>query len=144
MVTDAAHKYILPAMEIVAGMPETRVEGFLAAGHAATVTGWGLFEPFVERYGLPVVVAGFEPLDILAGLVQLLELVRDGRAEVANAYPRCVTREGNLNAQRQMWQVFQTAGGVWLSGVNLGLLQGMGLIVVGMVLAVVHAGGSER
>ncbi len=109
----SAHKYILPAMEIVARMPETRVEGFLAAGHAATVTGWALFEPFVKEHGLPVVVAGFEPLDILAGLVKLLELVRDGRAEVANAYPRCVTREGNLNAQRQMWQVFETAGGVW-------------------------------
>ena len=65
----SAHKYIPPVMEIVAEMPETRVEGFLAAGHAATITGWGIFEPFVERHRLPVVVAGFEPLDILAGLV---------------------------------------------------------------------------
>ncbi len=109
----SAHKYILPAMEIVAQMPATRVEGFLAAGHAATITGWGLFEPFVERYRLPVVVAGFEPLDILAGLVKLLELVRDGRAEVANAFPRCVTREGNRNAQEQLWRVFETVGGIW-------------------------------
>jgi hypothetical protein len=76
----SAHKYIPPVMEIVAEMPETRVEGFLAAGHAATITGWGVFEPFVARHGLPVVVAGFEPLDILAGLVKLLELVRDRRA----------------------------------------------------------------
>jgi hydrogenase expression/formation protein HypD len=109
----SAHKYILPAMEIVAGMPQTRVEGFLAAGHAATITGWAIFEPFVKAHGLPVVVAGFEPLDILAGLVKLVELVRDGAAEVANAYPRCVTREGNRNAQRQLWQVFHTVGGVW-------------------------------
>ena len=63
----SAHKYIPPVMEIVAEMPDTRVEGFLAAGHAATITGWGVFEPFVERHRLPVVVAGFEPLDILAG-----------------------------------------------------------------------------
>ncbi len=109
----SAHKYIPPAMEIVAEMPETRVEGFLAAGHAATITGWGIFERFVEKHGLPVVVAGFEPLDILAGLVQLVELVRDGKAQVANAFPRCVTREGNRNAQRQLWQVFQTSGGMW-------------------------------
>ena len=77
----SAHKYIPPAMEIVAEMPETNVEGFLAAGHAATITGWGVFEPFVERHQLPVVVAGFEPLDILAGAAcELLELVRDRHA----------------------------------------------------------------
>ncbi|HEY7820219.1 MAG TPA: hydrogenase formation protein HypD, partial [Vicinamibacteria bacterium] len=73
----SAHKYIPPVMEIVAEMPETRVEGFLAAGHAATITGWGIFEPFVERHRLPVVVAGFEPLDILAGLVSLAEIIRE-------------------------------------------------------------------
>ena len=92
----SAHKYIPPVMEIVAEMPETRVEGFLAAGHAATITGWGVFEPFVERHRVPVVVAGFEPLDILAGLVKLVELIRDGSAAVVNMFPRCVTREGNL------------------------------------------------
>lgn len=109
----SAHKYIPPVMEIVAEMPETRVEGFLAAGHAATITGWGVFEPFVERHGLPVVVAGFEPLDILAGLVRLVELVRDGVPRVENMFPRCVTREGNLRAQAQLWQVFAPTGGRW-------------------------------
>jgi len=109
----SAHKYIPPVMEIVAEMPETTVEGFLAAGHAATITGWGVFERFVERHRLPVVVAGFEPLDILAGLVKLVELVRDGRPEVANMYPRCVTREGNLRAQEQLWKVFRPMGGRW-------------------------------
>jgi hydrogenase expression/formation protein HypD len=109
----SAHKYIPPVMEIVAEMPETRVEGFLAAGHAATITGWGVFEPFVRRHGLPVVVAGFEPLDILAGLVELLELIRDGRAEVRNAYPRCVSREGNRAAQDALWRVFRPIGGRW-------------------------------
>jgi hydrogenase expression/formation protein HypD len=109
----SAHKYIPPVMEIVAEMPETRVEGFLAAGHAATITGWGIFEPFVERHRIPVVVAGFEPLDILAGLVKLLELIRDGRAEVSNLYPRCVTKEGNRAAQEALWRVFQPLGGRW-------------------------------
>jgi hydrogenase expression/formation protein HypD len=109
----SAHKYIPPVMEIVAEMPETRVEGFLAAGHAATITGWGIFERFVERHGLPVVVAGFEPLDILAGLVKLLELIREGRPAVANMYPRCVTREGNLRAQEQLFKVFRPVGGCW-------------------------------
>ncbi len=109
----SAHKYVPPAMELVAQIPETRVEGFLAAGHAATITGWGIFEPFVERYRIPIVVAGFEPLDILAGLVRLVELVRDAAPAVENMYPRCVTREGNRVAQAQMWKVFRTAGGVW-------------------------------
>jgi hydrogenase expression/formation protein HypD len=109
----SAHKYIPPVMEIVAEMPDTRVEGFLAAGHAATITGWGVFEPFVERHKLPVVVAGFEPLDILAGLAKLVELIRDGKATVENMFPRCVTKAGNLVAQRQLWQVFRPIGGRW-------------------------------
>ncbi len=109
----SAHKYIPPVMEIVAEMPHTRVEGFLAAGHAATITGWGVFEPFVARHKLPVVVAGFEPLDILAGLVKLLELIRDHTPQVSNMFPRCVTREGNLRAQHQLWKVFRPTGGRW-------------------------------
>ena len=109
----SAHKYIPPVMEIVAEMPETRVEGFLAAGHAATITGWAVFEEFVERHRLPVVIAGFEPLDILAALVRLVELVRDGRPAVENLFPRCVSREGNLRAQEQLWNVFKPIGGRW-------------------------------
>ena len=109
----SAHKYIPPVMEIVAEMPHTRVEGFLAAGHAATITGSGVFEAFVRRHRIPVVIAGFEPLDILAGLVQLVELIAEERAEVINAYPRCVTREGNLQAQRRLWRTFRPTGGRW-------------------------------
>jgi hydrogenase expression/formation protein HypD len=109
----SAHKYIPPVMEIVAEMPETKIEGFLAAGHAATITGSAVFEKFVERHRLPVVVAGFEPLDVLAGLVQLLELINAGEAKVENAYPRCVTREGNTQAQELLWRVFRPAGGRW-------------------------------
>jgi hydrogenase expression/formation protein HypD len=109
----SAHKYIPPVMEIVAEMPETRVEGYLAAGHAAAITGWGIFERFVERHRLPVVVAGFEPLDILAGLAELTRLIRDRDKTVVNMFPRCVTKEGNRNAQEQLWRVFRTAGGNW-------------------------------
>jgi len=109
----SAHKYIPPVMEIVAEMPGTRVEGFLAAGHAATITGSEIFERFVERHGIPVVVAGFEPLDILAGLVKLVELVRDREPKVVNMYPRCVTPEGNRRAQEVLWRVFRTVGGKW-------------------------------
>ena len=109
----SAHKFIPPVMEIVAEMPHTRVEGFLAAGHAAIITGSDVFEPFVARHHLPVVVAGFEPLDILAALVKLVQMIRDDDHGVVNMFPRCVTREGNRNAQQQLWRVFQTVGGRW-------------------------------
>jgi len=109
----SAHKYIPPVMEIVAEMPETRIEGFLAAGHAATITGSAVFEKFVERHGLPVVIAGFEPLDVLAGLAKLVEVINSGEPRVENAFPRCVTREGNLPAQRLLWRVFRPTGGRW-------------------------------
>ncbi|MBL0212340.1 MAG: hydrogenase formation protein HypD [Myxococcales bacterium] len=109
----SAHKYIPPVMEIVAEMPGSTVEGFLAAGHAATITGWGVFERFAARHQLPVVVAGFEPLDILAGLVRLVELIASGEPRVENTFPRCVTREGNLAAQERLWKVFELQGGRW-------------------------------
>jgi hydrogenase expression/formation protein HypD len=109
----SAHKYIPPVMEIVAEMPESRIEGFLAAGHAATITGWGVFEKFVERHNVPVVVAGFEPNDILAGLVELVELIKAKTPRVVNMFPRCVTRDGNLAAQKELWRVFRPTGGRW-------------------------------
>lgn len=109
----SAHKYIPPVMEIVTEMPGSRIEGFIAAGHAATITGSAVFEAFVRDHGVPVVVAGFEPLDILAALVRLVELIRDGKREVVNMFPRCVTREGNRVAQEQLWKVFSPTGGRW-------------------------------
>lgn len=109
----SAHKYVPTAMEAVARLPEAKVEGFLAAGHAAVITGYGLFEEFAQRHKTPVVVAGFEPLDILAALVKLLEMIRDRDTSVANAYPRCVTREGNRRAQECLWRVFETVDGPW-------------------------------
>ncbi len=109
----SVHKYVPAAMEIVAESPETRIEGYLAAGHAATITGFGIFEPFARRTGAPVVVAGFEPLDILAAVAKLTELVKEKRPEVFNAYPRCVTRDGNGPAQRTLWEVFRKRTGRW-------------------------------
>ena len=122
----SVHKYVPAAMEVVAQIEETNIEGYIAAGHAAIITGWGIFEPFAARTESPVVVAGFEPLDILAALVKLTELMKEGRAEVANAYPRCVTKEGNLPAQRSLWKVFRLRDGRWrgiadVTGGNLDL-----------------------
>ncbi|MFC7057170.1 hydrogenase formation protein HypD [Halovenus salina] len=109
----SAHKYIPPAMDIVAEMPDTEIDGYLAAGNAAIITGHGIFDGIVDRHGLPVVVGGFEPLDILAGLVKLLENIRDGTQTVENAYPRCVTEGGNRVAKEQLWDVFEAVDGEW-------------------------------
>jgi hydrogenase expression/formation protein HypD len=109
----SVHKYVPSAMEVVAQIEETNIEGYIAAGHAATITGFGIFEPFAARTGCPVVVAGFEPLDILAAIAKLTELMREERPEVFNAYPRCVTRDGNLPAQRTLWRVFKPVTGTW-------------------------------
>jgi len=109
----SAHKYILPAMEAVVNMAGNRIEGFIAAGHAATITGWGIFLDFVKHYKIPVVTGGFEPLDILLAIVTLVKLIKSGKAEVVNAYPRCVTREGNKRAQEILWKVFYKEDGPW-------------------------------
>ena len=109
----SAHKWVPAAMEIVASTPGTAIEGYLAAGHAATITGYGVLEPFVARHQKPVVVAGFEPLDILSGLVLLVEQISSGRADVENAFPRCVTREGNRRALAALACVFEGGDGEW-------------------------------
>jgi len=109
----SAHKYIPPVMEIVAEMPDCRIQGFLAAGHAAAITGWGVFEAFAQHHRLPVVVAGFEPLDILSGLLVLCEAIAAGHTGVTNCFPRCVTREGNRVAQDVLWRAFRPIGGRW-------------------------------
>jgi hydrogenase expression/formation protein HypD len=123
----SVHKYVPAAMDVVARSERTNIEGYVAAGHAATITGWGIFEPFAARARAPVVVAGFEPLDILAALAKLTELMKDRRTDVFNAYPRCVTREGNVAAQRALWSVFRPVTGRWrgiadVAGGNLDFL----------------------
>jgi hydrogenase expression/formation protein HypD len=109
----SAHKYVPPAMEVIAEKPDVDVDGFLAAGHAATITGADLFEPMVDEYDVPIVVGGFEPLDILVGLSRLLSAVEDGDALLENAYPRAVTGEGNVAAKDALWEVFECETGEW-------------------------------
>jgi len=109
----SAHKWVPAAMEVVASSPDTTIEGYLAAGHAATITGFGLFEAFVAKHQKPVVVAGFEPLDILSGLVLLVEQVLASQAEVVNAFPRCVSRDGNRRALGALFRVFEAGDGEW-------------------------------
>lgn len=100
-------------MEAILGSPGNRVQGFLAAGHVCTVMGYRQYEPVAAKYRVPIVVTGFEPLDLLQGLYMALKALEEGRYEVENQYTRSVTRDGNLPAQRLIQQVFQVCDRQW-------------------------------
>jgi hydrogenase expression/formation protein HypD len=108
-----SHVLVPPAMEAILSSPSNRVQGFLAAGHVCTVMGYTEYEPIAKRYGVPIVVTGFEPLDILQGVHMCLKQLEEGRAEVENQYARSVRRQGNLPAQDLVGQVFQVVPRKW-------------------------------
>lgn len=108
-----SHVLVPPAMEAILSAPGTRVQGFLAAGHVCTVMGFAEYEPLAARYRVPIVVTGFEPLDILRGLLMVVTQLEQGRAEVENAYARSVRREGNRPAQELLARVFRVVPRKW-------------------------------
>ncbi|HEY4485034.1 MAG TPA: hydrogenase formation protein HypD [Nitrospiria bacterium] len=108
-----SHVLVPPAMEALLGSPDSRVQGFLAAGHVCTVMGYEEYLPLAERYRIPIVVTGFEPLDILHGIYLTVRQLEEGRSEVENQYARSVRREGNLPARRLLGEVFETTDRKW-------------------------------
>jgi hydrogenase expression/formation protein HypD len=108
-----SHVLVPPAMEAILSSPENRVQAFLAAGHVCTVMGYREYEPIAERYRIPVVVTGFEPLDLLHGLQMALSALEEGRHGVENQYSRSVTRDGNLPAQKMLAEVFEVCDRPW-------------------------------
>ena len=108
-----AHVRVLPAMELIASGPTSRVKGFLAAGHVCTVTGYRDYLPFCERHRLPVVVTGFEPVDLLEGIWECIRQLEAGEARVANAYQRSVRLEGNQASQHWIDRVYEVADAPW-------------------------------
>ncbi|MBC8249666.1 MAG: hydrogenase formation protein HypD [Anaerolineales bacterium] len=109
----SAHVLVPPAIETILSAPGNEVQGFLAPGHVCTVMGYWEYEPIAERYRAPIVVTGFEPLDILRGLYITLRALEEGRWGVENQYARSVRREGNVQAQRLIWQVFEVTDRAW-------------------------------
>jgi hydrogenase expression/formation protein HypD len=109
----AAHVLVPPAIEALLSAPDNQVQGFLAAGHVCTVMGYWQYEPIASRYNVPIVVTGFEPIDLLQGIYQCIRQLEAGRAEVENPYGRFVRREGNRTAQSLMGQVFAVRSQRW-------------------------------
>ncbi len=108
-----SHVLVPPAIEAMLRSPDCRVQGFLAAGHVCTVMGCEEYVPIAAKYHVPIVVTGFEPLDILQGVLMCIRQLESGRAEVENQYSRSVRREGNRPAQELIREVFQVIPRKW-------------------------------
>jgi hydrogenase expression/formation protein HypD len=121
-----SHVLVPPAMRAILGSPGNRVQGFLAAGHVCSVMGYEEYLPIAEKYRVPIVVTGFEPVDILQGVLMCVRQLEQGRAEVENQYARVVRREGNRPAQELIREVFQVVPRAW-RGVGEIAESGLGL-----------------
>ena len=108
-----SHVRVPPAMHAILGSSENRVQAFLAAGHVCAVMGYWEYPPIAYQYKVPIVVTGFEPVDILQGLLLSIRQLEAGRFETENGYPRVVTFEGNRPAQDVLRRVFQECDRKW-------------------------------
>lgn len=108
-----SHVRVPPAMEALLSAPANRVRGFLAAGHVCTVMGYTEYEPIAAAYRIPIVVTGFEPVDILSGVLRCVRQLEEGRYEVENEYRRSVSREGNRAALDLLGRVFRVIDRPW-------------------------------
>jgi len=108
-----AHVLVPPAIEAILSSAESRVQGFLSAGHVCTVMGYEEYLPLAETYRIPIVVTGFEPVDILQGVYMIVRQLEEGRWEVENQYRRSVRREGNLPARKLLAEVFEVSHRKW-------------------------------
>ena len=109
----SSHVLVPPAMEAILGSPNSLVQGFLAAGHVCAIMGYWEYEPIAEKYRTPLVITGFEPLDLLQGIYMTVAMLEEGRWGVENQYVRAVNRAGNLPAQKLLGQVFQVTDRAW-------------------------------
>jgi len=108
-----SHRLIPPAMELLLGVGDLHIDGFIAPGHVSTIIGMKPYEIFPKAYRMPTIVAGFEPLDILFAVSMLLKQLRNGEAKLENEYTRSVTWDGNIRAQQLMEKVFDVVEGRW-------------------------------
>ncbi len=109
----ASQVLVPPAIEAIMGDPESSIDGFLAAGHVCTIMGTSQYNPLAKKYRIPIVVTGFELLDLLQGILMVIEQLESGRHEVENQYTRVVKEEGNLSAMQIIDQVFDVSDRMW-------------------------------
>ena len=119
-----AHVLVPPAIMAILVSPGNRVQGFLAPGHVCAIQGWREYEPIARDFGVPLVVTGFEPIDLLEGIEMLVTQLEQGRAEVENQYVRAVGRDGNPAALKVVNEVFEVADRAWR---GIGVIPASGL-----------------
>jgi len=108
-----SHRLIPPAMELLLGIGDLHIDGFIAPGHVSTIIGLKAYEIFPKAYRMPTVVAGFEPLDVLFAIYMVLKQLKDGVAKLENEYARAVSWEGNIKAQEIMHKAFDVVDSHW-------------------------------
>ena len=108
-----SHRLIPPAMELLLGVGDLQIDGFVAPGHVSAIIGLKPYELFPKVYRMPTVVAGFEPIDMLVSIYMLLKQLKQGEARLENEYSRIVKPEGNLKALEMMNQAFEVTAGNW-------------------------------
>ena len=108
-----SHVLVPPAMEAILASPANRVQGFLAAGHVCTIMGWEEYVPIADRYGVPIVPTGFEPVDILEGILKTIQLLEKGEPGVHNQYLRLVDAQGNPAARAVVDEVYEVCDRKW-------------------------------
>lgn len=109
----ASHVRVPPALHVILGSPHNRVQGFLLAGHVCAVMGYWEYPEIAAQYGVPMAITGFEPLDIVQGILANVRQLEAGRTGIENAYPRAVTFEGNKAAQKTIEKVFMECDRKW-------------------------------
>jgi hydrogenase expression/formation protein HypD len=119
-----SHVLVPPAMKALLSSPDNRVQAYLAAGHVCAVMGWNEYEPIANKYKAPIVPTGFEPMDILNGILAVVKQLEKGEYSVENQYARAVKKEGNLPAQKIINEVFEVTDQKWR---GIGLIAKSGL-----------------
>ena len=109
----ASHVLVPPAIKAVIDDEESRIDGFLAAGHVCTIMGNSEYHPLSTKYKVPIVVTGFEPLDVLQGILMVIRQLEQSHSEVENQYARIVREEGNVEAQKVIHEVFAIQNQMW-------------------------------
>lgn len=109
----ASHVLVPPAIEAVMDDELTSIQGFLAAGHVCTIMGYEAYHPLSEKYNIPMVVTGFEPLDLVQGILMVVRQLEKGEAKVENQYSRMVKEAGNMSAQEIIFEVFEVKDRTW-------------------------------
>lgn len=108
-----SHVLVPPAMEALLSSPDNRVQGYLAAGHVCTVMGLEEYIPIAQKYHVPIVATGFEPIDILEGILLVVKQLEEGRCDVENQYLRSVKLKGNIPAQNIIQKVYKVTNRKW-------------------------------